>query len=79
MTTWDCDADASAIDAVQKGREEDPKARQKFGQTEVAAQSAYSPDAVVRDVPGSPVEGELEWVPGCSHRVGLVAVVPSGR
>ena len=60
MTIWGCDADPGAIDAVQKGREKSPKTRQRFGQTEVFAQSADSPDAVARGVSGSPVAGELE-------------------
>jgi hypothetical protein len=64
LTTWDCDADASAIDAVQKGREKGSKTRQRFGQTEVAAQFADSPNAVTRGVSGLSVTGELEGVPG---------------
>lgn len=72
-----CMADASAIDAVQKGCEKSPKKKQKFGQAEVLAQSVDSSGAVTRGVSGSPVAEQLEGVPECSHRAGLVAAVQS--
>jgi mRNA interferase YafQ len=64
LTTWGCNADPGAIDAVQKGREKGSKTRQRFGQTEVATEFADSPDDVTRGVSGSSVAGELEGVPG---------------
>jgi len=64
LTIWGCDADPGAIDVVQKGREKGLKMRQRFGQTEGAAQSSDLSGVVTRGVSGSPVTGELEGVRG---------------
>jgi hypothetical protein len=67
LTTWGCDADANAIEPVQKGREKGPKMRQIFGEIEGTAQSAGSLGAITRDVPRPPVTRKLEGLSGRVH------------